>query len=117
MTLTETTTVPQHMEALMLANSRRFGRARFKRGVEKLNRREGCAVLAEELREANWCNGVGSMPLEKFLQAAHRVGPSAAMRIIARAGVGAHRASSRLDALTERERLALAVTLEAGRTA
>lgn len=104
-----TTAMPQNMQALAKANERRLGGARFRREVGELDSVEGLKRLAEALDE-DMSEALGSLTLEGFLSAAHRMGRHRAERFARAAGL-IRRSNTRMRDLTQRERWALAATL------
>jgi hypothetical protein len=104
-----TTTMPQHMAALELANQVRTGGAAFRRQVKALSQREGMQRLADEL-DAGLSRETGTLTLQAFICSVHRMGWHRASRFLHAASLY-RRPNVRMRELTQRERDALAAAL------
>ena len=102
----------QAMDALDIANERRWAAARFKRQIAAMPYTDGCEALAAELREEEWTEGVGSIKLDAFLRSVRRLGEAKVPMVLRAANILTHRCYTRIDELTDRERENLADVLE-----
>jgi hypothetical protein len=114
-----TTTMPQHMRALELANRRRRAIKEFREEVATKGR-EGALELADVL-DGDVTPDVGAMTIDRFLFSVRRVGGVQAAKMIRAAGIDRYhrRGESRRETairvrdLTQRERDALSAALRA----
>lgn len=96
-------TMPQHMRALAEANRVRLARAALKRDIA-----DGSAEAAEVARNCPW--EVSTMTVGELLRSQRRWGRARARKFLFGLGLNENR---ELGRLTERQRLVLAVALEA----
>src|SRR5687768_11783396 len=95
--------MPQHMRALAEANRVRLARAALKRDIA-----DGSAEAAEVARSCPW--EVSTMTVGELLRSQRRWGRARARKFLFGLGLNENR---ELGRLTERQRLVLAVALEA----
>lgn len=100
---------PQWQDALDVGNRVRVAQANLKVEIAGLPQGEGLAVVAE-LLESGDLGVVGGMRVESLLVAVRGVGRGKVGRLLVSAGCSGSR---RVRELTERQRLAIAVSLRA----
>lgn len=101
---------PQHMDALHLANEVRRRIAELRRELRLRTGAESARLAASVLRCPDEMEG--RMRVFDLVCAVRRVGPRGADRLLAEARIAVRRRTVRVEAMTDRERRALADLLD-----
>jgi hypothetical protein len=105
--------LPQHLQALELANHTRLAHAAYRHELHELDPRAGRERVAELLDSGEIPDDLRTLPIAKLLTYIQRCGSTAARRLLGQAGWHVPISEgTTLGALTERQRHALANALQ-----